>query len=227
MTNSRAERGSVIVRAATMVTAVAVSASAPLTKAGATSILSADSRLRVLPDDELGSADVLVVLEESVGSEVFAFLRAARSLSERETPPRCVIVSDQIQPEALMTAIECGLAAMLPLRSTDPGELVRMVLAVSQGEAHLPPRVQGALLSELDRIQRGVLEPNGLTLSGPSIREREVLRLLADGYGTEEIAGELMYSAATVKNVLHGLMTRYGLHSRAHAVAFALRAAVI
>jgi DNA-binding NarL/FixJ family response regulator len=87
--------------------------------------------------------------------------------------------------------------------------------------------VQGTLLSQLDRMRRDVLEPNGLTLSGPSERERDVLRLLADGYDTEEIAAELTYSVGTVKNVLHGLMTRYDLQSRAHAVAFALRSAVI
>jgi len=54
-----------------------------------------------------------------------------------------------------------------------------------------------------------------------------VLRLLAEGMDTAEIAAELCYSQRTVKNVLHGLTNRLNLRNRAHAVAHALRADVI
>ena len=54
-------------------------------------------------------------------------------------------------------------------------------------------------------------------------RERDVLRLLADGIGTPEIANRLSYSERTVKNIIHQLLTRMQLHNRTHAVAFALR----
>ena len=54
-----------------------------------------------------------------------------------------------------------------------------------------------------------------------------MLRLVAEGFGTEEIAAKLCYSERTVKNVLYGLMTRCGLNNRAHAVAYALRAGAI
>jgi DNA-binding NarL/FixJ family response regulator len=53
-------------------------------------------------------------------------------------------------------------------------------------------------------------------------REREVLRLIADGLGTVEIAKRLNYSERTVKNILHRLLTRMNLRNRAHAVAYAL-----
>ncbi|MEC3981053.1 response regulator transcription factor [Amycolatopsis sp. H20-H5] len=212
---------------AAKVAAVAVYASDPMTKLGATSILGADERLTVVAEDDFVLADVIVVLEEFLGYDIFAFLREVRASSRRESPPRCVIVTERTLPDALLTAIECGMAAMLPLDDTEGAELVRTTLAVSQGGALLSPRLQGWLLNRLERVRQDVLEPHGLTLSGPSERERDVLRLLADGYGTDEIATELSYSAGTVKNVLHGLMTRYGLHSRAHAVAFALRTAVI
>jgi len=81
--------------------------------------------------------------------------------------------------------------------------------------------------AQVQRMRKDVLEPNGLTLSGLAARECDVLRLVAEGFGTEEIAAKLCYSERTVKNVLYGLMTRCGLNNRAHAVAYALRAGAI
>lgn len=211
----------------TATTTVAVHASDPTTGLGAVSILGVDRRLKVLAEDELAMAQVIVVVEDSIDNDVFAFLREIRAKSRLESPPRCVIVTDHFRGDAVITAIECGMVALLRRSDTSGAELVRTVLAVGQGMAYLPPRVQGSLLRQLDRIREDVLEPNGLTLSGLSARERDVLRLLADGRGTEEIATTLAYSESTVKNVLHGLMTRFGLNSRSHAVAYALRSGVI
>ncbi|MEC3980821.1 helix-turn-helix transcriptional regulator [Amycolatopsis sp. H20-H5] len=208
-------------------TAVALHATDPMTGLGAASILGADKRLKVVTDTDVAAAEVIVVVEESIGEGVFAFLREARAASRLESQVRCVIVTDHFRPEVLLTAIECGMAALLRQSSTTGEELVQTILAVGQGAAYLPPELQGNLLTQLDSLQRHMLEPVGLTLSGMSVRERDVLRLLADGHDTEEIATMLAYSGGTVKNVLHGLMSRCGLNSRAHAVAFALRSGAI
>jgi DNA-binding NarL/FixJ family response regulator len=204
---------------------VSVQASDPVIRLGATSILGADQRLRLVEDGE--PAEVLVVIERSLNDSVFARLRAAREQSPPESPSRCVLLTDHFPAAGLMTAIECGVAAVLPRRGTSDTELVRTVLAVRGGAARLPPALVGTLLTQLDRMRREVLEPNGLTMSGLTARERDVLRLLAEGLAIEEIATELAYSERTVKNVLYGLMTRHGLNTRAHAVAYALRAGVI
>jgi DNA-binding CsgD family transcriptional regulator len=59
--------------------------------------------------------------------------------------------------------------------------------------------------------------------SGPSPRERDVLRLLADGHSTREIAIRLAYSERTIKNILQDLTTRLSLRNRTQAVAHAVR----
>jgi DNA-binding NarL/FixJ family response regulator len=51
----------------------------------------------------------------------------------------------------------------------------------------------------------------------------EVLRLVADGLDTSEIARQLAYSERTVKNVLHDVTSRLQLRNRSQAVAYALR----
>jgi DNA-binding NarL/FixJ family response regulator len=202
---------------------VAVRSSDPVTEVGAVTILAGSAQLRVLDDSERERAAVIVIVEELVGDDVFAFLRELR----KQAQPSCVLVTDHLRPSDLMTAVECGVVAVLPRRETGDVDLVSVVLSVSRGAAYFSPSLQGTLLAQLERMRREVLEPNGLTLSGLASRERDVLRLVADGLGTEEIATELAYSERTVKNVLHGLMTRFGLNTRAHAVAFALRAGVI
>ena len=67
----------------------------------------------------------------------------------------------------------------------------------------------------------------GLTFNGLATREIEVLRLVADGCDTHEIADKLAYSERTVKNVLHDVTTRLQLRNRSHAVAYALRQGLI
>ena len=68
-----------------------------------------------------------------------------------------------------------------------------------------------------------MLAPRGLTFSGLTPRETQVLKLVADGHDTSEIALALCYSERTVKNVLHDLTTRLQLRNRSHAVAYAVR----
>ncbi len=205
---------------------MAVHAHDRVTRLGVISILAEAEGTRVLTGAEHAEADADVVVSRSVGDAEFALLRDIRERRRRESP-RCVLVTDHFRPACLMSALECGVAAVLSRRTTTVEELVGTVLAVGQGEAVLPPALPGALLMELNRVQREVLEPNGLSVYGPSARERDVLRLLADGHGDEEIAARLKYSERTIKNVLYGMMTRLGLTTRAHAVAFALRAGLI
>jgi len=54
-----------------------------------------------------------------------------------------------------------------------------------------------------------------------------VLRLVAEGWDTAQIATKLSYSERTVKNVLHDVTTRLQLRNRSHAVAYAMREGLI
>jgi DNA-binding CsgD family transcriptional regulator len=58
-------------------------------------------------------------------------------------------------------------------------------------------------------------------------REHRVLRLIADGKDTDEIAAELHYAERTVKNIAHDVLLKLGARNRAHAVAIALEQGVL
>lgn len=60
-----------------------------------------------------------------------------------------------------------------------------------------------------------------------SDREIAVLRLLAQGMSTREVARALSWSERTIKNVVYDLTTRHGLRNRTHAVAVAVRAGLV
>lgn len=58
-------------------------------------------------------------------------------------------------------------------------------------------------------------------------REFDVLRLLADGSTTREIAEDLSYSERTIKNIVHSVLQKLNCRTRAHAVALAARHGVV
>ncbi|HEY7597473.1 MAG TPA: response regulator transcription factor [Actinophytocola sp.] len=140
---------------------------------------------------------------------------------------RVVLVSGELADAEMLTAVEAGVCAVARRADSTPDALVRLVTAAAAGEGALPPDLLGRLLNRVSRLQRHVLEPRGLQLGGITNREGEVLRLVASGLSTQEIADKLCYSQRTVKSILHDVTNRFQLRNRAHAVAYALREGLI
>ncbi len=140
---------------------------------------------------------------------------------------RLVLVADQPRQAELWAAIEHGLTVLVPRSEATTARLLRAIGDAHRGRGDLPAEQLGALLHGLGHLHRQVLAPRDLTLSGLTQRETEVLRLVADGLDTAEIAGRLAYSERTVKNILQGMLTRLGLRNRVHAVAHGLRHGLI
>ncbi|GLY00710.1 MULTISPECIES: response regulator transcription factor [Actinoplanes] len=202
---------------------VAVHAPDPLTYAGLVSHLRARSDISVLRSDDRSQAQVLIVAAERLTTDVVAMLRLAAT----EVGAPVVLVTTEISEQELLTAVECRVVAILPRAVVTAERLAHSVLAAASGGGVMPPNLVGELLKHVERLQRDVLTPNGLNASGLTSREIDVLRLMADGLDTNEIADELCYSERTVKNVIYGLNHRLKLRNRSHAVAYAVRSGVI
>jgi DNA-binding NarL/FixJ family response regulator len=197
---------------------VAVQAADHLSLAGLVNYLGSRPEVIMLEPGQRAGADVAVVAVDRLSIEVVSALR--RAAVESRTP--VVLVTDGITEEELLTAVECRVVAVLP-RSAATGERVlQSVLAAASGGGVLPPNLLAKLLKHVEREQ-GPQQPTGRL----SRREVEVLRLMADGMGTAEIASQLSYSERTIKNVFYGLTTRLNLRNRPHAVAYALRKGMI
>ena len=158
-----------------------------------------------------------------------AVLRALQRAAER-TPDRemrFVLVCDDIREPQLLRALNWGLVSVLPRQETDYERIARALVNARDGKLELPVDAHGWLEERIRLVHRDVLAPHDLTIAGLYTREVEVLRLLAEGADTLEIARRLSYSERTVRNIIHGLLTRMKLRNRAHAVAYALRNGVM
>jgi len=132
-----------------------------------------------------------------------------------------VLVVGAIREAQLLDAIEHGVVAVVRRREASISGIVRAIRTADRGAGELPADLLGVLLAQLGQARRLSNRREGMVVPGFSDREIDVVRLLAQGHDTREIAGRLNYSERTVKNVLHVLMMRLHLRNRAHAVAYA------
>jgi len=195
----------------------------PISQAGVVSQLRHQPQVRLLGEAEIDQAEVGVVICDAFDESTRQVVHALR----RGDTPRVVLVAGAIDDGAVVAAAECRVSGLLRRCDATPEGLVRTVLRVAAGDGEVPPDLLGRLLDQLGRLQRQVLAPRGLAFAGLSPREADVLRLVADGHDTAEIALQLCYSERTVKNVLHELTTRLQLRNRSHAVAYAMREGLI
>ena len=195
----------------------------PILQAGVSAQLRMRPEIRVVLPTDVDSAEVAVVVTDILDDEIVRVLRAV----QRGSVPRTVLVARIIDDATLVAAAEAGVAGLLRRAEATSDVLVRAVLRVASGHGEIPADLLGRLLGQVGRLQRQVLAPRGLAFSGLTAREAQVLRLVADGHDTAEIAVQLSYSQRTVKNVLHDLTTRLQLRNRSHAVAYAVREGLI
>ncbi|WP_258566239.1 LuxR C-terminal-related transcriptional regulator [Streptomyces parvulus] len=181
------------------------------------------SQLRRHPEIDLrdasGPGTVALLIEDALGEAALTRLRRL----VRGEGARAVLVVGAIRESELLDVVECGVGVIVWRHEATADRLAQAILTASRGDGDLPADLISRLVSQVGTLHRSA----GVSPSTPSLglvpREVDVLRLVAEGFDTGEIAGKLSYSERTVKNVLHGLSTRLHLRNRAHAVAYALR----
>ncbi|HEV2378113.1 MAG TPA: response regulator transcription factor [Streptosporangiaceae bacterium] len=206
--------------------AVAVLAGDRVTEEGAAARLSSHPGIAVLAPEHHHRASVLVIITTKVTEAVLRSMeRACGGSASGELS--VVLIADDISDHQILRAVNAGLVSLLYRGECDYRQIVRAIQAASASRAQLPETILRRLIDQVRAVQRDVLALNGLTVTGLAVREVEVLRLLSEGLGTEEVAAKLNYSVRTVKNIVHGVATRLNLRNRTHAVAYALRSGAL
>jgi DNA-binding NarL/FixJ family response regulator len=198
---------------------VGLQAPDPLSFAGLTSYLESRSEIAVLSSEQLHSADVVVVVADQLSREVLGALRRAATQNSKPV----VLITNEITEAELFTLVECRVVAVLPRAAVTGERLLNSVLTAASGGGVMSPNLVGGLLKHVERLRRDALASRAPSVASLTPREVDVLRLVADGLDTAEIAVKLCYSERTVKNVIYGLKNRLGLRNRSHAVAYAVR----
>lgn len=197
--------------------AVAVHALDPISELGVRIQLRQRPEVRLVTVGE--PAAVLLATVDAVDEDNARWLRALH----RTTGAPIVLVIGQIDPRALAAVVESGVCGVLRRGEATPERLVRVVRAAAGGQLELPPELLRYLLDHVNRLSHSLLEPRGLSFAGLTERERDVLRLVADGLSTREVAERLAYSERTIKTVINDLTTRLHLRNRTQVVAYAVR----
>lgn len=195
----------------------------PILKAGVVSHLRHRPEVRMLDDGDAEEAEVTVVVVDAVDERTVQMLKQR----QRTSATRLVLVASGLDDSDVVVAAEAGVVGLLRRSEASAERLVAAIRGASVDEGTVPSDLLGRLLGQVGALQRGFLGPRGLMFNGLATREIEVLRLVADGCDTQEIADRLAYSERTVKNVLHDVTTRLQLRNRSHAVAYALRQGLI
>ncbi len=143
-------------------------------------------------------------------------IEVARKIAQ-SAPETAVILYTAFGDRALLTeALDAGARGFV-LKEAPLAEVVRAVELVAAGRTYVDPVLAGLLSSSAATEQMATLTQ----------RERDVLRLLADGHSNEEIGKELFISAETVRTHVRKAMAKLDADTRTQAVATALRQSLI
>ena len=190
------------------------------------SALAQEADIRVVAEVGEGAAAIesvrslqpdVVVLD--IGLPDLNGIEVAARVQALHLPTRIVALSAYSDKRFVTEMLRAGAAAYVS-KSAAGTELVVAIRSVAAGGSYLSPDVAGALVAEV----RGA-EPDGQVRLGR--REREVLRLIAEGERSVAIAETLHISAATVEVHRRNIMRKLGLHTVAELTRYAVREGIV
>ena len=161
-------------------------------------------------------ADVVLLDQRLSDVGVAACVRRVRAVSPGS---HMLMLTASPNEAAAVIALEAGCAGVVP-KTLSLDDLVAAVRAAASGQLRLDSDMLARLVPRLSRSYR---EPGAdLTL-----REREVLRLVAEGLSTADMAGRLVVSPNTVRNHVQSILVKLGAHSKLEALVIASRCGLL
>ena len=142
-------------------------------------------------------------------------IEATKRLVSADARQRVVMLTMHIDRDIIDRSIRAGAVGYLT-KDSSIGEVIMAIRLAANGDRPMSPRLAAAMLDEA-RQDDGVV----------SHREEEVLQLIADGFGTNEIAEKLFISQKTVKNHLASIYAKLDARDRTQAVLRAVRMGII
>jgi DNA-binding NarL/FixJ family response regulator len=143
-------------------------------------------------------------------------LEATRRIIKKNPKTKVLVLTQHDNKEYILSAIKAGAAGYVPKRALGT-ELVSAIRAIYRGESFLHPSAAAAVIE--DYRQHPDVEPYDLLTA----REREILKLIAEGHTSREIADMLVISFKTVVGHRAKIMEKLDLHNHADLIKYAMR----
>ncbi|HYY04634.1 MAG TPA: response regulator transcription factor [Gaiellaceae bacterium] len=150
-------------------------------------------------------------------------VEATRRLVESGTRAHILVLTTFDLDEYVYAAVQAGASGFL-LKDVQPAELVDTIRVVAAGNSLFGPAATRRLIEQFASV-RGT--PATATVEALTEREREVLRLLAQGRSNAELANQLYLSEATVKTHVSAVLRKLGVRDRVQAVIAAYEAGLV
>jgi NarL family two-component system response regulator LiaR len=141
---------------------------------------------------------------------------ATTRIKEQQPGTHVIVLTSYLDDDRVVPAIKAGATSYL-LKDVAAADLARAIRAACVGQAQLHPEVARRLMQQVTTPRK---PEAGAQLTD---REREVLRLLADGRSNKEIARNLVVSERTVKGHVSNILGKLGLQDRTQAALYAVR----
>ncbi|MFE0631276.1 response regulator [Streptomyces sp. NPDC058864] len=150
-------------------------------------------------------------------------LQATRDLAALKPGLRILMLTMHDNEQYFFQALKAGACGYV-LKSVADRDLVAACRAAMRDEPFLYPGAVTALIRNyLDRARQGEVTPDRVLTA----REEEVLKLVAEGHSSKEIAETLVISVKTVHRHRANLLSKLGLHDRLQLTRYAIRAGLI
>ena len=148
-------------------------------------------------------------------------IEATRQIKTRQPESRILVMTSFATDDKVLPAIKAGAQGYL-LKESAPDDLVQAIRQIYRGESSLHPVIARKVLQEIAHPADQPPTPNPLTP-----REDEVLRLVAQGLGNQDIAKKLYITDATVRSHVSHIMSKLYLANRVQATLYALREGLV
>jgi two-component system response regulator NreC len=199
-----------------------------LFREGIRHLLCADPEIEVIGEandasdalDKIGALRPDVVLLD-IGMPGLSSFEAARLIDRNWPGTRTIFLTMYEDEEYLLQSLDAGASGYM-LKDVAGPELLEAVREVSRGRKYLSPRVLEKVLNPAEKQGPRTTRFDSLTP-----REREIVKMLAEGRSVKETAQSLALSAKTVEAHKFNLMRKLQIHNTAQLVAYAIQKKIV
>lgn len=198
-----------------------------LMRKGLRKILEMEEDIEVIGEASDGEEAIQVVLDKKpqvllldINMPKLNGIEVTKVLRNKRMASKIVILTVYDDGEYLLELIKLGVSGYI-LKDIEPHGLIEAVRSASRGETYIQPNLTRALVAEYNRLTQPISSHGAR--KNLTVREKEVVKYIAEGMSNGEISHKLGISDKTVKNHVSSILRKLNLMDRTQVAVFAIR----